>query len=545
MKPGSRLLNLLILITVLGGAGARAQPQDKPATLMAGLGRLHHAISTHNAEAQKFFDQGLTLVYAFNHEEAARSFRHAAELDPAAPMPWWGIALAVGPNYNLDVDPDREKAAYEAIQKARALAAHGAENERDYVEALAARYSNDPKANLKALAVNYAHAMAALAKRYPDDLDAATLYAESLMDLNPWQLWTFDGKPGEHTEEIVAVLRSVLARDPQHIGANHFYIHAVEESPHPEDALVSAHRMETLVPAAGHLVHMPAHIYERTGFYAESVKANQAAAAADRAYLASSGSAGGMYGLMYYSHNLHFLAIAASMDGNFAQAKSAADQLVANAAPGLKEIPMLEWFLPVPTYVLVRFGRWDDIAKLSPPDASLSIATAAWHYARGVGFAARGAAEDAAAERAQLAAVIDKQPADAMYGFNPARAVLTVALDALDARIAAARGDRKAALDSWRKAVAAQDALAYDEPPDWYYPVRESLGAALFRDGQFAEAEQVFRDDLNLNPRNPRSLFGLLQTLKAEGKTADSAWVNAQFVEAWKNADTGLRMEDL
>ncbi len=387
---------------------------DKPATAMAGMGNHHHPIATTSVEAQRFFDQGLTLIYAFNHDEAVRSFKRAAALDPEAPMPLWGIALAVGPNYNLDVDPEREKAAYEAIQKARALAAKAPANERAYVDALASRYTNDSKADLKKLAVDYKNAMRDLVKRYPDDLDAATIYAESMMDLRPWNLWTLDGKPAEDTQEIIAVLQSVLARDPQHVGANHYYVHAIEASPHPEQALTSAQRLETLVPNAGHLVHMPAHIYERTGDYAGAARANEVAANVDRAYLKSTGMPGGMYGMMYYSHNLHFLAMAASMEGNFAQARNASDQLVANVGPGVKEMPMLEWFLPMPTYMLARFGHWDEILNLPDPGPSLGIATATWHYARGLAYCAKGDPAKARAERDALDAGIQKQPADAM-----------------------------------------------------------------------------------------------------------------------------------
>ena len=518
---------------------------EHPAAILPGMGNHQHPIWTRSSEAQRFFDQGLTLVYAFNHDEAERSFRRAAELDPQAPMPWWGVALAVGPNYNMDVDPEREKKAYDAIQKAGALGAAAPANERAYIEALAARYSSDAHADLRKLAVDYKNAMRELSRRYPDDLDAATLYAESMMDLRPWNLWTPDGKPAEDTGEVIAILQSVLKRDPMHVGANHYLIHAVEASPHPEAALASAQRLETLVPGAGHLVHMPSHIYERTGNYPEAAKSNQAASEADRAYLASTGTGGGMYGLMYYSHNLQFLAIAASMEGRFAEAKAAADRLAENVGPSVQQMRELESFLPTATYMLVRFERWDDILKLPAPDASLGVARGIWNYARGVAFSARRDLSKARAERAELAAAIEKQPAKAMFGFNRARHVLGIALDILDARLAAADGDRKASIARWRSAVESEDALAYNEPPDWYYPVRESLGAELTRDGQYGEAESVFRDDLDRNPRNPRSLFGLWKTLEAEKKTAGAEWVRREFEQAWKNADVPLRLEDL
>ena len=536
---------MLLLFLTVGTTRTQEKPDKRPVTLAAGLGNLHHPIHTSSAEAQKFFDQGLTLVYAFNHEDAARSFRRASELDPAAPMPWWGIALAVGPNYNNDVDPEREKTGYEAIQKARSLAANGSEGEHAYVDALARRYSADPKADLKRLAVEYKDAMRDLWHRYPDDPDAGTLYAESMMDLHPWQLWTLDGKPGEDTAEIVEVLSLVLRRVPQHVGANHYYIHALEASPHPEDALPSANRLGTMVPAAGHLVHMPSHIYNRTGFYSEAVKANQAAAAADRAYLKATGGEGGIYSIMYYSHNLHFLAHAASMEGRSAEARHAADQLVANVTPAVKSMPMAEPFLPMYPWVLVRFKQWDDILKLPAPDASLQLSTSMWHYARSVAFTAKGKVSEAQAERAALAKIREKQPADAMFGLNSASKVMGLALEVLDARLAAAQGDSKSAIERWRKAVEVQDTFAYDEPPDWYYPVRESLGAALYRDRQYREAEKAFRTDLERNTRNPRSLYGLAETLKAQKRTSDAAWVETEFRQAWKNADAPLRIGDL
>ncbi|HLY60394.1 MAG TPA: hypothetical protein VKV95_06470 [Terriglobia bacterium] len=545
MKPVIGFFLLILAPQMVCAQEHASMGMVKPAVLLSGMGDLHHPINTKSAQAQRFFDQGLTLVYAFNHDEAARSFKRAAELDPHSPMPWWGISLAVGPNYNMDVDPEREKEAYDAIQKARTLADNAPENERAYVEALAKRYSNDPKADLKALVVDYKNAMRELAARFPDDLDAATIYAESMMDLHPWQLWTLDGKPTEDTEEILATLRSVLRRAPQHVGANHYYVHALEASPHPEQGITSAQRLETLVPAAGHLVHMPAHIYERSGFYSEAAQANRAAITDDRAYLKAKGGDPGVYGMMYYSHNLHFLALAASMEGRYAEAKSAADRLVANVTPGLKGMPMLEWFLPMQTYILVRFNRWDDIPRLPAPDSSLALSTAIWHYARGVTFSAKGDIAKAQSERKELTAAIEKQPADAMFGFNPARSVLGLALDVLDARIAGAQGDYAASIEHWRHAVATQDSLAYDEPPDWYYPVRESLGAALAAKGDYTEAEKVFREDLAQNPRNPRSLFGLHETLKAEQKESDAAWVESEFEKAWKSADTKLSMKDM
>ncbi len=541
---------LLAMAFGLSSGAVAAQHQHpaaetKPAALMPGLGNHHHPVSTRHAEAQRFFDQGLTLIYAFNHAEAARSFTRAAELDPQLAMAHWGIALAVGPNYNeAEVDAARVKTAYNAIQKAVSLGIAAPEHERAYIAALAKRFSLDPKADFKKLAVEYKNAMKELTQRYPDDLDAAALYAESLMNLHPWQLWAKDGQPTEGTEEIVAVLEAVLKRDPNHIGANHFYIHAVEASRQPERALPSAARLGSLVPAAGHLVHMPAHIYIRTGDYAAAAKSNEEAAAADRAYIKSTG-AQGMYPAMYYSHNLHFLVEAYNRSGQFQEAKRAAAQLAENVAPHVKEMPMLEGFLPSSTFVLLRFGHWDELLKSPEPDRALAATHTLWHFARGVADAATGQAAEAQAEQRTFAAAIKNIPGDTPFGLNAASSVLKIAEHALAARIAWAKGDKKAAIEAWHKAVEAQDALNYDEPPGWYYPVRESLGGALLLSGDAAGAEQVFRADLEQNPRNGRSLFGLMESLKAQGKQAAAESVQREFEAAWKNADTKLRVEDL
>jgi hypothetical protein len=545
MKYWVFILLLLSTPTAIFGQHQHPATETKPATLMSGLGQHHHPVSTRHADAQQFFDQGMVLGFAFNHDEAIRSFQRAAELDPQLAIAYWGIAWATGPNYNLDVDPAREQAAYEAIQKARSLASKASENERAYIEAMAKRYSNDPKADLRKLAVDYKNAMREVAQRYPDDLDAATLYAESMMNLHPWQLWTPDGKPGEDTKEIVAVLESVLRRDPNHIGANHYYIHAVEASPNPERALPSAARLEKLAPAAGHLVHMPAHIYNRTGDYMAAARSNEQGAEADRAYISSSG-AQGVYPMMYYSHNLHFLAYATGMAGQFAEAKQAADQLEAHVGPLVKEMPMLEGFMTMSPFVLARFHRWDEILKRPEPDSAMPIRALAWRYARALAYAATGQIEKAEAERNSFAAAVKLVPAEAMFGpLNSATSVLNVAANVLDGKIALAKGDKRAAIDLLRNAVEAQDALNYDEPPAWYYPVRESLGGALLLNGDEAEAEKVFRADLDKNPRNGRSLFGLAASLKAQGKTYAAQLVHREFEVAWKNADTQLRAEDL
>src|SRR6184192_517469 len=321
----------------VSAAPAKTNPASSP-KLLPGLGEVHHPVATKNSQAQQFFDQGLKLVFGFNHDEARKSFQRAAELDPKLAMAWWGVSLTLGPNYNLPVDPEREKAGYDAAQRAVALKPNASESERAYIDAVAVRYSNDPRADLHQLDVTYKDAMSKLAARYPDDLDAVTLYAESAMNLNPWHLWTADGKPAEGTEEIVRVLESVLKRDPNHLGANHYYIHAVEASPHPERALPSAERLPKLVPNAGHLVHMPAHVYMRTGDYKASARANAEAARVDEAYIKAN-DVRGVYPIMYYNHNLDFLAAAASMAGRYREAKRASEQAAANAAPAVKDMP--------------------------------------------------------------------------------------------------------------------------------------------------------------------------------------------------------------
>jgi tetratricopeptide (TPR) repeat protein len=540
-------MQLLWAVPVLVVGAGSLLAQSKVPVLAPGLGHHHHTISAKSPEAQRFFDQGLTLVFAFNHEEAARAFRRASELDPQSAMAFWGVALALGPCINLvDVDPPHEKAAYEAVQKALSLAPSATERERAYIQALAKRYSSDPKADLRKLDREYANAMRELSKHYPDDLDAATLHAESLMDLRPWKLWGLDGRPAEGTEEIIVVLESVLRRDPDHIGANHYYIHATEASPHPEWALASARRLKTLAPAAGHLVHMPAHTYMRVGDYSAAAQSNAAAAEADRVYFRESGTSGSMYDMMYYCHNLHFLSASYSMAGDFIHAKQAADELAVHVGPMLKDMPVAEVYAPTPIFVLVRFHRWDDVLKLPSPYPNLSMTTAFWHFARGSAFAAKNQAALAEGERKAVATIRAQTPADQEFSFysNKAQAFLDLAGSVLDARIAAAKGDHDLAIKYWEKGVEIEDELYYGEPPEWFYPVRESLGAALLLNGQAERAEAVFRADLERYPRNPRSLFGLLNALDAQKKHEAAEEVRREFEAAWKNADTTLTLKD-
>jgi tetratricopeptide (TPR) repeat protein len=514
---------------------------------MPGLGDLHHPVTTSNPEAQKFFDQGFRLIYAFNHDEAARSFRHAAELDPKMAMAYWGIAEAVGPNYNDPADPDRFKQAHDAIQKASDLSAQASASERAYIAAMAKRFPAEPNADLRQAAENYHDAMRDVARQFPDDLDAATLFAESGMNLHPWGLWHVDGTPEAGTEEIVSTLESVIRRDPHHMGAIHYYIHAVEASPNPERALAGANKLASLAPAAGHLVHMPGHIYIRTGDFDSAVKTNELAAAADRSYIQAHGGEG-MYPAMYYSHNLHFIAACASMDGNYAQAHKAATMLGAHVGPHVKAMPPLEGFMTVPMAVEIRFQKWDEILAMPKPDLAMQAVTVFWHFARGMAFAGKGRISEAEAEYKVVSAAEAATPPDAIFQMpvnNKTKDVLKIAENVLGAKIALAKHDSAGAIAQLRQAVALQDTLKYGEPPDWFFPVRESLGAALLLSGNAQEAEKVFREDLERNPRNPRSLFGLREALKAQDRGYDAQFVDKQFQAAWKSPEIKLKVQDL
>ena len=546
-RAAPALTGVVLAVAVLCAQDHHAPPQGgPPARAMAGLGTHHHRIATTSPEAQRLFDQGLTLVYGFNHGQAIKLFERAAELDPRAPMPLWGIALAHGPNINdFEMDRDRARTADGYAKRALALTSAANPRERAYVEALAKRYSSDPAADLKKLQVEYKDAMAGLARTYPADLDAQVLYAESLMDLRPWQLWTRDGRPADVTGEVIRVLESVLKRSPLHPGANHYYIHTMEASPSPGKALLSAKRLETLVPAAGHLVHMPAHIYARTGDFVKSANSNAAAAAVDERYLLRT-NARGMYPLMYYNHNVHFESYAAAMAGQYARAKRTADKLVANVAPAVADMPMIEGFLPQQFYVLLRFARWDDLLALPAPAPSLQLTTVLWHYARAAARAGKGDAAGARSEQQQFLDAAAKIPAETPVGvLNTAGQMFAVARPLLAGRIAAAGGDLSAAIEQYRSAVAAEDALTYDEPPTWYYPVRETLGAALLAHGDATEAEAVFRKDLEYNPRNGRSLFGLWKSLEAQGRKPEAARAAADFRRVWAAADVVLTLDRL
>jgi len=541
-----------VLCGVLLCLGAAAQDhashvQSHPVTLVTGLGDLHHPVSTKNPQAQQFFDQGLRFIYAFNHDEAARSFQHAAELDPKLAMAYWGVAEAVGPNYNDPADPDRYKHAHDAVQKAVDLSVNASASDQAYIQALAKRFPADPKSDLKKAAEEYRDAMRQVVSEFPDDLDAATLFAEAGMNLHPWGLWHVDGTPEAGTEEIVSTLESVMRRDPSHLGAIHYYIHAVEASPNPERALAGANKLAALAPGAGHIVHMPAHVYIRTGDYEAAVKTNEEAASVDRAYIKATGVQG-IYPMMYYSHNLHFIAMCSAMNGNYLEAKKNAELLTANVGPHVKDMPPLEGFMTIPMAVEIRFHHWNEILKMPQPDAAMKTVTVFWHFGRGMAFAGTGKVTDAEGEYKIVSDAEEATPPDVIFQMpinNKAKDIMKIAKDVLGAKIAVAKKDNSAAIAMLRDAVAIQDTLKYGEPPDWFYPVRESLGATLLMSGDATGAEKVFREDLDRNLRNPRSLWGLHQTLLQQMRGYDAGFVQKQFEASWKGGVQALKLDDL
>lgn len=515
----------------------------KGALRLEGLGSYQRKVTTASPEAQAFFDQGLRLLFAFNHDEAARSFARAAELDPRCALCFWGISFALGPNYNMVLLPDRAEAAWEAARKAQALRETASPAEQALIDALQKRYQGpeplDP-AGQQPFNEAFAAAMRAAAGRFPDDADIQTFLAESLMDVNPWKLWTNDGKPAPGTEEIVAILEKVLARHPDHPGANHYYVHAVEASRNPGRAVAAADRLRGMMPAAGHLEHMPAHIYQRVGRYADASEANRKGAAADAAYVAQAKPTG-YYAPMYHSHNHAFLAYSAAMEGRSRESVEAADAAarVAMQSPEMIEMmPGMDFYLSFPLLAKVRFGRWDDLLDDPRPRSDWKVLNGLWRFAQGMARSGKGRLDAAEAEQKIVAQIAAQVPPDLPAGYNTARDVLGLASRLLEGEIAWKRGNTGAALAAFEDAVKREDSLNYDEPSDWFYPARHHLGAALLAAGRPADAESIFRADLERNPENGWALFGLGQALEAQKK--DAAAVKAQLEKAWSRADVQL-----
>ncbi|ACK70756.1 Tetratricopeptide domain protein [Gloeothece citriformis PCC 7424] len=520
-----------------------AQADSAQAPLFDNLGNYHHPISTDSSLAQRYFDQGLTLAYGFNHAESARSFQQATQLDPNCAMCYWGIALVQGPNINAPMADESVSQAWDALKKAIALSNQAPDPEKAYIQALAKRYTSDPLKDRSALDLDYANAMREVAQKYPDDLDAATLFADALMTTMPWNYWQENGEPKPETVELLATLESVLKRNPNHAGANHLYIHAVEKE-HPELAIPAADRLQNLVPASGHLVHMPSHIYIRVGRYHDSVVANQEAIKADQDYLQYPHPES-IYTAAYMPHNQHFLWFGALMTGQSKIAMEAA-QNTAKVDPQQMRQPdfagVLQHYSVIPLYTLIRFSQWDDILATPAPDRDLLYPTGVWHYSQGMAFAAKGNLKQAN-QQLQYLEAIAKDPALEtlkIWAFNSTGDILKIASNVLAGEIAATQGNHDQAIAYLETAVNLENKLVYTEPPDWYSPTRYLLAVQLLAANRPQEAEEAFRADLKIYPENGWSLYGLQESLRAQGKTQEAQTINKRFQEAWKYADINL-----
>ena len=537
------IISLLATIT-LGLFGSTANNMaTATAPLFNGMGTHHHVITTKSSQAQRYFDQGLVLAYGFNHAEAARSFREAIQLDPDCAMCHWGLAYVLGPNINAKMEDDAVPEAYAAIQQAVKRAKNSSEAEQAYINALATRYTDQPLEARSSRDLTYAEAMEQVSQQYPEDLDAATIYAEALMDTMPWDYWTEEREPKPATQKVLDTLESVLQRDANHPGANHLYIHAVE-AVRPQQGVAAADRLGSLVPGSGHLVHMPSHIYIRVGRYHDAAVTNQNAIAVDNDYITQC-HAQGVYPLAYVPHNRHFLWFAATLEGNRKIADKAGKKLSASIDPKIMRQPglgILQHFYSIPFFTMTRFGEWDEILQAPQPAADLEYPTGIWHYARGMAYASQGKFSEAAAELEQLTLLANDPELEkaTIWDINTTQNILKVATEVLTGKIAAKQGDYPQSIAHLRQAVTLEDALKYDEPADWATPARQYLGAALLENQDFAAAEQAYREDLAIYPDNGWSLFGLLQSLQAQGKDSAAQKVQRQFESAWQYADVQL-----
>ena len=529
-----RILTLALALALSVPARAETKPPLYP-----NLTGYHRAVATKSAEAQKYFDQGLTLFYGFNLEAAIPSFAEAARLDPKLAMAWWGQALAWGPHINNpEQDSAAAQAAVEAIQKAEKLAKKASPVERELIHALAKRYASPPPKDRKALNQAYADAMREVWRNHPADADVGALFADAMMNLRPWHLWTSAGEPQPGTAEIMATLEKVMALQPDHPGATHFYIHTVEASPFPELALPAADRLRNRVPGAGHLVHMPAHIDIRVGHYAAAILANQKGIAADSQWI----SAGGFY-TMYRAHNFHFLAYAAMFDGQQALALEAARDMVAQVPlEVIRAYPdFMEAYFGVPYHVLVRFGLWQQMLSEPAPPADFFTTTATWHYGRTVALASLGRVDEAAREFGELQTACAAIPESRLFGNNTARGVMDIGLATAEGELEYRRGNYQHAFDLLYKGVALDDSLQYDEPWGWMMPVRHALGALLLEQNRLAEAEVVYREDLRRHPNNGWALKGLAECLEKTGRTGEAELATAKFNDAWARSDIRIQ----
>jgi tetratricopeptide (TPR) repeat protein len=545
MNKSRRFVHVSLLLACAACKSAAPDMDARSAVtdyLYDDLGNHHREIATTSKEAQRYFDQGLVLLFAFNHDEAIRSFNEAVQRDPSCVAAWWGIAVANGPHINNPtLDKAHEDAALEALGRAQALKSRASEVESALIDALARRYSTEHAEDRKPLDLAYADAMRAVWRAHPRDADVGTLFAESMMDLRPWDLWTHEGKPQPGTIEILETLEAVLKQAPNHPGANHLYIHATEASPHPERAIAAADRLRDLVPGAGHLVHMPAHIDLRLGHYAEASAANERAIQSDARHRELYPKDGFYH--VYMAHNFQFLTYSSMMQGRSARALEAAHAMVDGIPPEFITAmgPIIDGLLPIVLHVDVRFGRWDDVLAYPEFPPELVIANAMRHYARGVALAAQGKVDEAAAERDQLAAAMMKVDEKAVVGNSLAPHVLAIAARMLSGEIAFRRGSLDDSFALLREAVELEDMLRYDEPPDWMMHARHALGAALMQAQRWSDAEAVFREDLAIHPDNGWALFGLARSLDARGASDEAREARARFEKAWSQADVELK----
>jgi len=541
----SRSIVRIWILTVLAGLALSLAPagtiqKDRPlAPALTGMGDLHMPVTTRSEKAQRFFDQGVVLAYGFNFAEAERSFREAARLDPECAMAYWGIALALGPNYNAPMADEALPPVREALDHARRLASKSTAFEQAMIQALVARYPAEPVADRTALDAAYAAAMADVARRFPNQPEAVVRYAEALMNQHPWDLWEADGQPKPWTPRILATLEGALQQWPDHPGANHYYIHAVEASTRPERGLTAAERLGDLVPGAGHLVHMPAHIYIRTGRYHAASEANERAIAADRGYITQCRQQG-IYPLMYHPHNWHFLAVTATLEGRQQRAVQAARQMAKIVRGHMRgEYTTLQHFFSVQYFVLTKFGMWDAILQETPPPAELAYPTGVWRFARGMALTRLDRLDEAGQELAALKKIAADESLRevTIWGTNNYYDLLGIAVNVLGGELAAAKQDYDRAEKHLRTAMAAEEKLIYDEPASWFPPVRQNLAAVLLQAGRAAAAEDVCRADLRRYPDNGWTLFTLARCLEAQGKTAAAEQARADFQRAWQHAD--------
>ena len=507
--------------------------------LFANLGNLNLSISTTNSDAQTFFNQGLKLTYAFNHAEAHRSFMEASRLDPNSAMTYWGQAYALGPNINDPIPDDERKLKYnEAVQKAKKLVSAATPKEQALIEALTFRYSDDLTKDIAELNMAYMKAMAKVAEKYPQDPDVLTLFAASVMNTVPWNYWDTDGNPSPNIKEAKTALERAININPDHPGAHHYYIHMVE-LPMPDLAVPSADKLGTLMTAAGHIVHMPSHIYIRVGRYKDAVEANHKAIAADEDYI-SQCYAQGMYPLGYYPHNIHFLWSASSLLGDSKTAIDAAKKTAEKVPTGeLIDLPFLQNFASTPMLAYLRFGKWNEILTIPSPRDEIKHLKLIWHYARGIAFLRKNNLKDAEEELDAIAEMIKDPALEKLFaaGFDTTSTIAKLAYEVVAGEVAAAKGNFPKAIEHLKNAVSLEDNLTYTEPAAWHISTRHNLGAVLLKAKKYKEAEKVYKDDLNIIRQNGWSLMGLYQSFTAQGKTKEANTIKQEFDKAWQYSD--------